>query len=253
MAEISFALRAGGFVLLVGDSAAGKTRLAYEVMRACLPRHHCVVPENSAALHAAVTVAKARRPSVLRLDDLERYLGLDGLTRAEAAYLVEQRCVVLATMRAHERDDLSARYDPHRGLSERQAARSGREVLAAVDTEMRLDRKWSDAELGRARALAHDTRIAGALRGSEDHGLAEVMAAGPQLLSDWWDARSAGSRRSRGAALVAAAVDIRCAGYHRPVPLTVLRELHFAYLEGPAVTVLGGRAGPGDTAAARDQ
>ena len=44
------------------------------------------------------------------------------------------------------------------------------------------------------------------------------------------DDRSAGG--PRGAALVAAAVDLRRAGYHRPVPLDLLRELHADQLSG---------------------
>lgn len=238
-ADVRDALRAGGFVLLVGDSTAGKTRLAYEMMRACLPRHHCVQPAGPDALPAALAAARRHRPSVLWLDDLERYLGLGALTRADLEGLAGPRCLVLATMRAHERDDLSARHDPGRDSMDRQAARSGREVLAAVRREIRLDRKWSDGELGRARALAHDVRIARALTGTGGHGLAEVMAAGPQLLTEWRDAQSAASRvprdgrttgDPRGAALVAAAVDVRRAGYHRPVPISVLRELHTEYL-----------------------
>jgi hypothetical protein len=136
---------------------------------------------------------------------------------------------------AHERDDLSVRHDPLRNAENRKAARSGREVLAAVNGEIRLDRKWSDGELDRARALSHDVRIAQALHGTDNHGLAEVMAAGPQLLTEWLDARSTASRMPRhgrtagdprGAALVAAAVDLQRAGCHRPVPISILRELH---------------------------
>jgi hypothetical protein len=127
MADVKAALTAGGFVLMVGDSTAGKTRLAYEAMRACLPRHVCVKPETSDALPAAIAVARQKRPSVLWLDDLERYLGIGGLTRTDLVELVEVgRIVVLATMRSHERDDLSARHDPVRAASDRQVARAGR-------------------------------------------------------------------------------------------------------------------------------
>jgi hypothetical protein len=89
MADVKAALTAGGFVLMVGDSTAGKTRLAYEAMRACLPRHVCVKPETSDALPAAIAVARQKRPSVLWLDDLERYLGIGGLTRTDLVELVE--------------------------------------------------------------------------------------------------------------------------------------------------------------------
>jgi hypothetical protein len=55
---VKAALLAGGFVLVVGDSTAGKTRLAYEAMRACLPRQTCVNPGHPDALAAAITVAE---------------------------------------------------------------------------------------------------------------------------------------------------------------------------------------------------
>jgi hypothetical protein len=238
--ELVAALTAGGFVLVVGDSTAGKTRLAYEAMRAALPRYTCVQPLRPDALGAAVSAAREARPSVLWLDDLERYLGIGGLAQADVADLLsEQTVVVLATMRAHEREDFSARHDPVREHNERQLARSGREVLQAATTEIRLPRLWSPAELALAeRSAAEDPRIAYALGSTDKHGLAEYLAAGPQLLRDLHDARSAtGSRNSdtpvagpRGAALVTAAVDTRLAGYHRPLPLSVLRDLHEVYL-----------------------
>lgn len=238
--ELRAALEAGGFVLVVGDSTAGKTRLAFEAMRACLPRYVCVMPERADALAAAVAAARLRRPAVLWLDDLERYLGVGGLTRADVAELLGAgRVVVLATMRAHDRDDFSVRHDPDREQGDRQVARVGREVLSAVDAEIRLERLWSARELALAGELASDIRIAQALGSAGKHGLAELMAAGPQLLSELRDAWTASPRPgpggrtagdARGAALVSAAVDVRLAGYHRPVPLAVLRDLHEVYL-----------------------
>jgi hypothetical protein len=41
-AALREALQCGGFVLVVGDSAAGKTRLAHEAVRAALPQCHPV-------------------------------------------------------------------------------------------------------------------------------------------------------------------------------------------------------------------
>jgi hypothetical protein len=101
---------------------------------------------------------------------------------------------------------------------------------------------WSPGELASAWKLAHDARIADALRSAAKYGLAEHMAAGPQLLQGFRDARSAtpgtwivnpadGPRGGpRGAALVKAAIDARLAGYRQPVPLPLLRDLHEVYL-----------------------
>lgn len=56
------ALAGGGFVLVVGESTAGKTRLAYEVTRARHPRHAFVRPLSRAALPEAVRIAARRMP-----------------------------------------------------------------------------------------------------------------------------------------------------------------------------------------------
>ncbi|WP_233223706.1 tetratricopeptide repeat protein [Amycolatopsis sp. CA-128772] len=235
MPDVEAALKAGGFVLVVGDSTAGKSRLAYEAMRSCLPRHVCVRPVDSAALPAAIGIATRKRRSVLWLDDLDQYLGADGLTRSDVDGL-GPRVVVLATLRAHLRDEVSARYDTARPASERTAARAGRQLLDAVTAEVRLDRTWSPAEVNAARD-SPDPRIALAVGVADKHGLAETMAAGPALLRDWHDAWSATPRAAdrihgdaRGAALVSAAVDIRRAGYQRPLELPMLRDLHEVYL-----------------------
>lgn len=244
--ELEAAMSAGGFVLVVGDSTAGKTRLAYEAMRACLPRYTCVKPENSDSLAVAIMAAKDARPSVLWLDDLERYMGAGGLTQADVADLLDGgfgNVLILATMRAHEREDFSSRHDPSRGATERQMARAGREVLQAVTAEIRLARLWSVRERESAANLAYaDPRIDQALNSADRHGLAEYMAAGPQMLQDLRDARSATPGRipgdpqhglrggPRAAALITAAIDARRAGYHRPIPLPLLRDVHEAYL-----------------------
>jgi tetratricopeptide (TPR) repeat protein len=242
-----------GFLLIVGDSAAGKSRLAFEAMRAALPDHICVYPTQPQALQAAIERAKIVRPSVLWLDDLERYLQPGGLSDTQVSDLLNQNppgITIVSTMRAGERAQLSSRYDPAREYSDQQLARSGRSVLAQVTSEVLLPRLWSQQELDQARTMTSDPRIAAALRAGQTHGLAEYLAAGPQLLQDFQDARATvnpGPRKSleaparggpRGAALVNAAIDVRRCGQHNPVPLALLQELHEGYLQawgGPAL------------------
>lgn len=225
--ELVEALRAGGFVLVVGDSTAGKTRLAFETMKMCLPRHMCVVPNGT--VNAGITAAMENRPSVLWLDDLNRYLGVGGLSVADVRALAAKEVVVLATMRTHERERLSERHDLSRDHAGRRLARAGREILDTVAVEVRLPRMWSAREREAAEAFADDPRIAAALANADRHGLAEHMAAGPELVRDLEDARDT-TTLARGAALVTAAVDLRRAGYHRPVPVAVLEDLHTTYL-----------------------
>jgi hypothetical protein len=246
-ADLCAAMTCERFVLVVGDSTAGKTRLAFEAMRASLPHHVCVVPAAPQALADAVKEARASRPAVLWLDDLERFLGSDALASAGLAELLDgDGVVVVATLRAHERADYSPRYAVRVGNDQLTDLRAGQDILDRA-AEFRLERIWSTREIASAAEKADDPRIAQALASADRYGLAQFMASGPQLLRDLHDAWSvAPARRSvkgavgdpRGAALVNAAVDIRLTGYHRPVPLSLLRRLHEVYLArrgGPAL------------------
>jgi hypothetical protein len=228
-------LAAGGFVLLVGDSTAGKTRAAFEAMAATLPRHVLVCPSSREAVSVAVTQAAQARRCVLWLDDLERFLGSGGLTAAQLGRLIiggGHRRVILATLRAVEEARLAdAAADADDGV--RDALRDTRRVLDQATT-IRMARMFSPEELDRARARDWDPRVAEALGHSREYGIAEYLAAGPELLQDWEDARGAAAgRHARGAALVAAAIDLRRAGHTGPIPRVVLGYVQEQYLAGP--------------------
>jgi Tetratricopeptide repeat len=237
-AELVAAIAAGGFVVVVGESTAGKSRAAFEAIQSAAPRHTFIRPIDRSAVPAAVRAARRFQPAVLWLDDLEQYLGSGGLTAHLLTELVAagQRVSVVATMRAQEHARYSPRGDATGDPAAGGTARQGRAVLDLA-TEIRLDRQWSATELVRAEAHRDDARIADALRFGDRYGIAEYLAAGPQLLGEWHDGWAPGTH-PRGAALVAAAVDARRAGYQQPLPLAVLRPLHEHYLRergGPAL------------------
>ncbi len=202
------ALAQGGFVLIVGESTAGKTRLAYEVARSLFPRHAFVRPLTRTALAAAIEVARRRRRAVLWLDDLEDYLGADGVTTSMLAGLLQGRsgrAVVLATMRSEEYRRYDAREESRLTGSDRDAWRVQREVLDRA-RKIRLARHWTPAEQQRAAAHRADPRIRLALKSCDRFGVAEVVAAGPELLAAWENAWAPGAN-PRGAAVVATAVE----------------------------------------------
>ncbi|MFC8514274.1 tetratricopeptide repeat protein [Streptomyces sp. NPDC057257] len=226
-AEIEDALRTERFVLVVGESTAGKSRAAFEAAQAVLPQAALVLPDPTepAALRAAAAAVRRERRSVVWLDDVERYLGAGGLTLHLLERLAPPGAVVLATIRAQER----ARYTDVQGLardpSDGSGGRVGRDVLA-LTREIRLDRRWHAEEVARAREFGDDRRLAQAADIADRYGVAEFLAAGPQLLAAWQDAWAPEGRHVRGAALVSAAVEARRAGWNRPLPAALLRDLH---------------------------
>ncbi|MEV8319859.1 tetratricopeptide repeat protein [Streptomyces sp. NPDC059900] len=229
--EVHAAVVRGGFVLLVGESTAGKSRLAYEAIRSLRPddAFACPLPTvSSELLTAAVT---GERRCVLWLDDLERYLGTSGVTAGLLAEVMRDGSpdvLVLATLRAQEHHRLSsALTDASSGEEQSQRQRDARDLLQAA-TVIRLERAWSTGERERA-AHTGDARIARAVADGR-FGVAEALACGPAMLSAWRDAWAPGVR-PRAAAIMHSAVDCRRIGVHGPVPRAALAEMHQPYLE----------------------
>ncbi|WP_165966677.1 tetratricopeptide repeat protein [Actinomadura sp. 7K507] len=220
-----------GFLLLVGDSTAGKTRAAYEAMRAILPDHTFISPEGRDGLSVAIEVAAKIRRCVLWLNDLEHYLGSDGLTRKAVTELLagnKHHRIILATLRTAEESRLTG-AETAPGEEGRQLQYDTQAVLDQSD-RIFLERNFTSSERGRARKIAkEDPRIDDALVHSGNYGLAEYLACGPELLREWENAWARGTH-PRGAALIAAAIGCRRAGYTSPLPRALLSDLHVGYL-----------------------
>ena len=137
--QLRLAVRLGGFVLVVGDSAAGKTRSAYEAIHAELGDYQLLIPRRAGSLPMlARSGFQFPGEVVIWLNDLERYLGDDGLDRLLLERLLRggPRVVVLATLR-------QAVYGAYLhgesgSLTFGGFARPAREVLEAVGTLIQL-------------------------------------------------------------------------------------------------------------------
>ncbi|MEU5951694.1 hypothetical protein [Streptomyces sp. NPDC047525] len=225
------ALDGSGFVLVLGESTAGKTRAACEAVRRLLPDHAWVKPVSRDSVAVALDAVGTCSRCVLWLDDLEKYLGSGGLTESQVRRLLEHsrgEVVVVATLRSEEHRRYSAREGSRLTGAERDFWREECAVVALA-TVIRLDRLWSPTEIGRARELPPSRRLRLALQAADRFGISESLACGPDLVHEWRNAWTCGAH-PRGAALVTAVLDCRRAGLHRPVPLGWSSLDHEPYL-----------------------
>ncbi|MEV8021364.1 tetratricopeptide repeat protein [Streptomyces sp. NPDC086554] len=161
---------------------------------------------------------------------MERYLGPQGLAPALLAELIRLRTPVVATMRAQQYQAFAPK--PHEAVTQGdpaspQAASIGARVLNLIEP-VHLSRTWSGDELARAQDCT-DARIVDALAHHGHSGIAEYLAAGPALWQEWRAASQVGGH-PRGAALVAAAVDLARSGLAGPYSLDLLTQAHEHYL-----------------------
>ncbi|GGO47103.1 tetratricopeptide repeat protein [Streptomyces lasiicapitis] len=212
----------GGLVLVVGDSTAGKTRAAFEAIRELLPEYRVLAPPVGARLRPAPEALEAcgHLRCVVWLDDLEQYLGPEGLEPEVLAEFVRLRVPVVATMRLKPYETFSAADE---GGAAQSWAGLGARVLRTAEV-VDLDRLWSEGELARA-GDCDDSRIADAVVHHGTYGIAEYMAAGPVVMQEWRRARRV-CGHARGAALVTAAVDLSRAGLRGPYSRGLLVEVH---------------------------
>lgn len=202
-ARLSRAAQQGGLVLVLGESTAGKTRAAHHAVRACeaLAGYRVLAPDTGRDLVIAVDVVAATSVRcVVWLDDLERFLTPDRLEAGVLAEVVRLRTPVLATMQLRHFDTYAESHqeDPA-GL---RTSGTGARVLKQTEP-LYLQRRWTDSELAQAEGC-DDPRIIDAVTHHGPYGVAEYLAAGPALLTEWRNATRPGGH-PRGAALVAAA------------------------------------------------
>jgi CHAT domain-containing protein/tetratricopeptide (TPR) repeat protein len=228
--ELEDALRTKPFVLLIGDSKAGKSRTAFEAARRVLSDRKLVVPQGGQAgalsslfgfdpLADLSAPLDGSEPTLLWLDDLDRYLGSGGLEPRmletwESRNVDETpggfTVVVLATIRSEEHE--------RRRNTPGEIGRAARLVLDRAH-EIFLDFFPSNKERAEAERLYPDDHFEG--------GIGERLVAARELIRKF----ETGSRRHPvGVALVRAGADWQRAGLARPIPESDLADFYLEYL-----------------------
>jgi tetratricopeptide (TPR) repeat protein len=164
----------GRIVLVVGDSASGKSRTAAEAVRrnTGLAAHHLIVPQVHAGLTRLLDANLPLDNHLLWLDDLDKYVsgGLD-LDVLDRVFKEHPSVLCVGTIRASQLDarqgglaDPAWKFltDPSRVL------------------KVRLDASLTDDELADVTAISDNDALLDALK--EGVGLGEWIVAGPELL-----------------------------------------------------------------------
>ncbi len=214
-AKVAAAAERGGFVLLVGGSSVGKTRCAFEAVKALLPDWWLVHPAGPAEV---AVLAETPPRTVVWLDELQRYLdGEHGLTGGVMRTLLNapHSVVIIGTLWPDRYTAYTALPTPG-GVDPYAREREVLELAAVI----RINPEFSPAEQDRARAAAmHDPRLRVALE-SAGYGLTQTLAAAPQLVARWQDARTAAPYAW---AVLTAALDVARLGARAPLGADFLR------------------------------
>ena len=235
--RLAVAAKGGGFVVLVGGSSTGKTRSLYEAMRALfgdwwvlqpadLPPVGAVSLDPASRGAASLAELAGTLPSslVIWLDDLQNYMGSDGLEASTVRRLINGGAVLVGTMWPHLHDQYmtppSMAFaagnpgDPHQ---------EDRELLQLAEV-IHLPLQPTEGENGRARDLAEtanggagDARLKAALKVT-GFGFTQTIAAAPQLVDRWNNADP------YARAVLTAAIDASRLGARSPLPMRFLRD-----------------------------
>ncbi len=215
--ELDALLDSRRFVLLIGDSKAGKSRMAAEAMRRKFRDRKLIIPDNVDSLPALLDAGLDFQSSVVWLDDLQRYLEKTGVARL-LSHLASPDGPHDATVLATIREKAYALYMPDGEMDSQYWA-----VLNQAN-RLRIDRLFSPAERERAAVTFQDPHLIEAL---DRYGLAEYLSAGPDLVERF---ENGILTEPVGAMVVLAAADWSRTGLTRPVPQTVLLALVQDYL-----------------------
>jgi hypothetical protein len=227
----------GGLFVLVGAPLSGKTRTAYEAVRAVVPGWNIFVPGTMAELAVVIDSGRSLQGTVIWMDELGDFLeGELPLQPGSVRRLISRGvgAVIVGTLWPEQFQKLKQR-PPAESLEN-----SGEDNLAGQRSILRMAHVFNVAsqltpgERARAERLGlEDARILQAL-GSEQYSLTQVLGAAPDLIQHW---RQAGVYAK---AVMDASIDLRRAGYTPSIPPDLLRTTAASLLTGAAKAAAAG-------------
>ncbi|WP_406458128.1 hypothetical protein OG782_35325 [Streptomyces sp. NBC_00876] len=223
------------FVLLVGRSASGKTRAAYEAVAAVLPDWPVVHPADADDLIAADIGPR----SVLWLDETQRYLnGGSGERAARALRRLLDLVTPLAVVGTMWPEHLRRLTENRRGGEDEspfsRALLTGRHAMIAVPDTLAGDTPAVAA------AAARDPRLAAAVRAAgTGHRVLQHLTGGPELVRRWEMGPDQWFTAPEHAVLTAA-VEARRLGHAGAVPARLLMEAAAGFMD-PAARAAAGK------------
>lgn len=215
-----------GFVLLLGNSATGKTRSAHEAVTSLFPNWDIFIPATAEDVRGLLE-RPLKKPVVVWLDELQKFLsdsGESGLGRETLFALWSSRkpVVIVATLWPSRYQAYMKAGDLPNGSPDHRLDRV-REVLRLAEC-IYVDDDLDGAERAEATRLSKvDQRIRYALRDS-DYGVIQVLAGAPDLVYRWQHADPYAK------AIINGAIDIRRVGVEGALSGALLRQVAEVYL-----------------------
>ncbi|MCX4714951.1 tetratricopeptide repeat protein [Streptomyces virginiae] len=192
-----------------------------------LGEYRVFMPLDGSEIGVAPELLRHDSRILLWLDDLDVFLTPPAVSVRTVDDFLQKGGVIIATLRAERFNELSSRRDNSMLDAQRLLIRNARQVISRAE-KIIVNRRWSNTEVSRARSVS-DPRVVDAVAHADEYGVAEYLAAGPQLYDELINAWSPGNN-PRGAALVSSAIDFKRAGMNKPVDIGSLTRVHDHYL-----------------------
>lgn len=215
----------GGFLLLVGPAAAGKTRTAYELIQRTLGEWQSFMPGTAAQFAEYIESTDNTDSLVVWLNDIQNFLGPVGLKSGLVRrVLADTRPALLIGTIWPDRYEVLNKQPSGSELTD--PSRDAREILGILADRKDLLANFTADEYQRARVVAErDPRIDEVVRDGDHGQLTAMLAAAPELVRRWVTATN-----PFGAAILSAAVFARLCGHPALLPEAVLKSLASCFL-----------------------